>query len=346
MKRGLAILACCAFARLGAQQPHVAEQSSGVTATLMSVSAVDMNVVWVGASNGSVLRTTNGGDAWERHPVPGAERLQFRGIHGLNPTEAWAMSSGNGADSRIYHTTDGGSTWTLQFTNADSAAFFDCITFFDAKHGVAYGDAARDQTTILRTADGGAHWALLPAAAVPAALTGEGAFASSNSCAISIDKRRGFIAASEPGARIFSTIDAGATWKIAAAATPFVHDKMAGITALSFRDASHGIGVAARINNAMQRDTASAAVATTDDGGKTWTLRARPAKPGSLSGVALVPKAGKNVAVIASYGGLFVSTDGAATWTTLTTFGYWAVRAAGRRAWAVGTGGRISRVDF
>jgi hypothetical protein len=50
--------------------------------------------------------------------------------------------------------------------------------------------------------------------------------------------------------------------------------------------------------------------------------------------------------VVAGYGGLFVTDDNGQTWDVATTNGYWAVRAAGKRAWAVGTGGRITRLDF
>jgi len=331
---------------LGAQQPIVVDQKSGVATLLQSVSAVSEKVAWAGGAGGTVLRTTDGGDTWHRLPVPGAERLEFRGIHAIGTNEAWAMSAGNGGASRIYHTRDGGTTWLQQFVNTDSTAFFDCITFFDAKHGVAYSDASHDRTVILRTEDGGLHWALLPPSAVPAPLKGEGGFASSNSCAISVDGKHGWIAASLPAARVFRTTDAGKTWIANAVQTPFVHDSMAGITALSFRDARHGIGVAARVDRAMARDTSPAAVATTDDGGLTWTLRHRPPRPGSLSGVAMVPKVSPGAALIASYGGLFVSTDNGDRWTALTTNSYWAVRAAGRRAWAVGNGGRITRIQF
>ncbi|HEY3933075.1 MAG TPA: YCF48-related protein [Gemmatimonadales bacterium] len=330
----------------GAQQPRITEETSGVRSLLQSISAVDERTAWAGGASGTVLRTADGGDTWERRPIAGAERLEFRGIHAISPSEAWALSAGNGDASRIYHTADGGAHWALQFTNTDSTAFFDCITFFDARHGIAYSDASQDHTVVLRTDDGGADWALLPQSAVPAPLAGEGGFASSNSCAISIDAKHGWIAASEPEARIFRTGDAGATWSIAAASTPFVHSKTAGITAISFRDARHGIGVAARVDNTMARDTSAASVATTDDGGVTWTLRHRPPRAGSLSGVALVPKAGDGTAIVAGYGGLFVTRDDGDSWTVATTSGYWAVRAAGRRAWAVGPAGRITRVDF
>jgi hypothetical protein len=62
--------------------------------------------------------------------------------------------------------------------------------------------------------------------------------------------------------------------------------------------------------------------------------------------VALVPAVNAGTAVIAAYGGLFVTGDGGDTWTAVEAGGYWAVRAAGRRAWAVGTNGRITRIDF
>jgi len=332
--------------RAGAQQPHVTIQQSGVATLLQSVSAADERTAWAGGAAGVVLRTLDGGDHWQRRVIAGAERLEFRGIHARSGSEAWALSAGPGDQSRIYHTTDGGASWTQQFLNTDSTAFYDCLTFFDAKHGIAYSDASQDRTVILRTDNGGATWGLLPQTAVPAPLKGEGGFASSNSCAISVDSRHGWIAASEPGARVFGTDDAGKTWKVVAGSTPFVHDSMAGITALSFRDTRHGIGVAARVDRAMARDTSPAAVATTDDGGATWTLRHRPPRPGSLSGVALVPAVNAGTAVIASYGGLFVTGDGGNTWTAAEAGGYWAVRAAGRRAWGVGTNGRIARIDF
>lgn len=333
-------------AAASAQQPRVTEQQSGVTTLLESVSTVDQNIVWAGGTAGTVLRTRDGGDSWERRPIPGAERLDFRGIHAISADEAWALSIGNGPASRIFHTADGGATWTEQFRNTDATAFYDCITFFDAKHGVAFSDASQGRTVILRTEDGGTHWVLLPANAVPAPLTGEGGFASSNSCAISIDNKHGWIAASEPGARVFRTDDAGKTWTIAGL-VPVVHDSGAGLTALSFRDAKHGIGVAAIIaRGVMARDSVPEAVATTEDGGVTWKLVHRPSKPGALSGVALVPGASDKTTVIASYGGLFVTTDGGDSWTAATTTNYWAVRAAGKRAWGVGTGGRITRLDF
>jgi photosystem II stability/assembly factor-like uncharacterized protein len=332
-----------AAAPLLAQQPAVTEQASGAPrALLQAVSAVTPLTAWVSGHNGAVLRTVDGGEHWQLLPIAGAEKLEFRAIQAVSGTEAWAMSAGNGDASRIYHTADGGAHWTMQFSNADSAAFYDCLTFFDARHGVAFSDAAHGQTTILRTEDGGAHWALLPPASVPAALAGEGAFSASGGCVVHVDARRGWVATGSPSARIFGTTDAGRTWRLLAGNTPVVHAANAGWTGISFVDAKHGIGVAANIAGNYSRDTSSAAVAITVDGGKSWSLRHRPDTPGALFGVVAVPRAGRDVALAAAIGGLMLTTDNGDHWTTLAKAEYWSVGAAGKRASGRGQSARAA----
>ncbi len=328
---------------LPAQAPTVTEQVSGTTALLQAIAPVSEQVVWASGHKGTVLRSRDGGTTWEPKPVPGAETLEFRDIHALSAEVAWLLAAGPGEKSRIYRTTDGGAKWTPQFTNADSAAFFDCFTFFDAKRGVAFSDAVGGRTLILRTENGGATWGLLPEAAVPAALAGEGAFAASGGCLVGHGGRHAWIATGAPEARLLVTSDAGKQWR--ALATPFVRGEGAGLTATSWLDSRRGIGVAARIAQ-MRTDTAAAVVGVTDDGGATWTMRPRPAIRGSFFGVAWVPAPDRNTAVAATLGGLLVTRDAGATWSVATTSQYWSVGGVGRVAWGVGPGGRITKLLF
>src|SRR3954468_2110888 len=62
--------------------------------------------------------------------------------------DGWTVG-GNGT---IYHTPDGGATWTQQSTNTAQSLL--SISMADSKHGVV-GGVGR----ILRTSDGGATWA-------------------------------------------------------------------------------------------------------------------------------------------------------------------------------------------
>ena len=336
--------ACIVVPVARAQSPSVTEQQSGTTSLLQAVSAVNDRTVWVSGHGGAVARTIDGGDHWEQRPVPGADKLEFRDVHAISAEVAWLLSAGPGDKSRIYHTTDGGANWVLQFTNADTAAFFDCLTFFDPHTGVAFSDAAGGRTLVLRTEDAGAHWTLLPATAVPAPLQGEGAFAASGGCVVSFGKRHGWIATGSPEGRILRSIDAGKSWS--AFATPFVHGEGAGMTATSWLNEQRGMGVAARISARGTTDTASAVVGISDDGGASWRLGVRPTLPGGIYGVAWVPGAGTNTAVVAALSGLQVTSDAGITWTPATIGAYWSVGAAGKRAWGVGPKGRITRLEF
>jgi Uncharacterized protein related to plant photosystem II stability/assembly factor len=74
-------------------------------------------VVWASGRGGTFAVTTNGGATWRSGVVPGAESLQFRDVEGVSDTVAYLLSIGTGSDSRIYKTTDGGTTWSQQFQN-------------------------------------------------------------------------------------------------------------------------------------------------------------------------------------------------------------------------------------
>jgi len=337
--------------RASAQQPsagfspalRITEQTSGTTQLIQAVHAVSDRVVWASGHGGIVLRTRDGGDSWQRLPVPDADSLEFRDVHATSADSAWILAAGAGARSRIYRTVDGGASWQLQFRNADTSAFYDCLAFLDGRRGVAYSDASAGRTLVLRTVDGGGTWALLPPDRVPAPLPEEGAFAASGLCVAAARPSSLFIATGAPGARLFRSTDAGEHWT--ADSTPFVRGAVAGLTGLAFQDANRGIAVAADIDR-LRTDTSSAVVGVTNDGGRTWTLRLRPPLPGALSGVAWVPGAGPETAVVVGFGGAFATSDAARSWRTISDQVYTGVAASGRTAWIAGGGGRITRLDW
>ena len=324
--------------------PRIAIQTTGATSTLFAVYAVNDSVVWASGSRGVVLRTTNGGKSWTRRPVPNGERLEIRDVHALSADSAFILSIGNGSASRIYFTTDGGANWKLQFQNADTTAFYDCITMLDSKVGVVFGDASQDRTMVLRTDNGGATWALLPQTNVPAPVKGEGAYAASGRCVVHAGKKNVWIATGGPESRVFSSDDAGVHWSLHK--TPFVHTETAGLSGLDFRDPKHGIGVAGDMSKFLKTDTAQAVVAITNDGGKTWELRSRPGLPGALTGVVWVAGVSNETAVAAGFGGVFYTTDAGRTWATVSNIGHAGLDSHGRTAWIGGTDGTVLRIDW
>ena len=181
MRLFVVLLAATALA-----QPKPQTHPSNTTESLRGASAVSQNVAWASGTHGTYLRTTDAGRTWTAAQVPDATTLDFRAVVAFSADEAFLMSAGPGDQSRIYHTTDAGKSWRLQFTNKNPKGFFDSMLFWDPTHGIVLGDPIPDESGQLKfelfmTTDG-QTWTPIPPAQLPPAIEGEGAFAASNSC--------------------------------------------------------------------------------------------------------------------------------------------------------------------
>jgi photosystem II stability/assembly factor-like uncharacterized protein len=171
-------------------------QTPNTTADLRGIHSVGGGVAWASGTHGTVLRTEDGGYAWQNCTVPpGAEKLDFRGIQAFDANTAIVMSSGPGDQSRLYKTTDGCRTWKLVFTNPDKDGFWDAFRFHKSPdtvtrfpnqlNGYLIGDPVDGNFVIYRTLDSGQTWTRWrnddterPAVADK----GAGLFAASNTC--------------------------------------------------------------------------------------------------------------------------------------------------------------------
>ena len=240
-------------------------QTSGVTARLRGVSAVNDRVVWASGTE----RDGAADDRRRRHmeavPVPDAAQLDFRDIDAFSESTAYVMSIGNGEASRIYKTVDGGRQWTLQLANKDPKIFLDAMAFWSPDAGIAFSDSVDGQFVIFSTTNGGRTWERVPADRLPPALPNEGAYAASGTnVAVSAQRMSG----SPPPPRACCTRPiAGSTWTVAQ--TPVATSAAAGIFSIAFRDARTASSSAATIQK--EREAVDNA-AVTADGGKTWTL--------------------------------------------------------------------------
>jgi photosystem II stability/assembly factor-like uncharacterized protein len=177
-------------------------QDSHTTASLRGIANVGGGVAWASGTEGTVLRTEDGGYLWQGCAIPpGAEKLDFRGIQAFDENTAIVMSSGKGDLSRLYKTTDGCRTWKLIFTNPDAPndGFFDALLFLDRNLGLVFGDPAHGLNNpveggyyafrIRGTYDGGKTWTPVSDPEIPSPgknlmpVGSEGLFAASNSSA-------------------------------------------------------------------------------------------------------------------------------------------------------------------
>jgi hypothetical protein len=157
-------------------------ENSGTTADLRGIDNAGGGVAWASGTNGTVLRTEDGGYLWQNCAIPsGAEHLDFRGIQAFDANTAIVMSSGKGDLSRLYKTTDGCQTWKLVFTNPDKDGFWDAVKFGDHKRGFILGDPVGGFFVLFFTLDGGSTWGRVKTDDLKAPNANSSAFAASNS---------------------------------------------------------------------------------------------------------------------------------------------------------------------
>lgn len=306
---------------------------SRTTASLRGLNAVNPQVIWASGTNGTYLHTSDGGATWHVAAVPGAEQLDFRGIHALNDRTVYLVSSGPGEKSRIYKTIDGGNHWTLQYKNPGPQGFFDALAFWGAKHGIVLGDPVDGRFAVLTTDDGGEHWLQQPG---PPASNQEGAFAASNSCLLAMGKRDAWFTTGGPsGARVFHSKDSGRTWTVVS--TPIRNDSpSAGIFSLAFAG-NRGIAVGGDYTKPADR---AHNIAITSDGGRTWIEPSGQHPAGYRSAVTYWPR--EKAWIAAGTSGSDISYDNGQNWKTFDTSAYNSLGVIGDRCWAVGPNGRVA----
>src|SRR5262249_60023537 len=169
---------CSSLALLVAMAPNAQWERVNVSpsASLRGRRVVTQNVVWASGSDGTIRRTGDGGRNWSVLTVPGAEKLDFRGIRAFDEKTAIIISSGPAekGQAQIYRTLDSGKTWKRVFEEKRAGVFFDAIAFWDRKHGIVLSDPVEGKFALFTTEDGGATWKQITPAALPPALQNEG----------------------------------------------------------------------------------------------------------------------------------------------------------------------------
>ncbi|KAI3536950.1 oxidoreductase [Colletotrichum filicis] len=306
------------------------------------LSPVSDQIAWVSGTGGTVLRTTDGGASWQSvGPELSTEDadLQFRDVQAFSAEKAIILSIGEGADSRIYITKNGGESWTQSFANEEASAFFNCVDFEDDERGIAVSDPVDGKFRLIETLDGGNTWTIVDPSGMPSALEGEFGFAASGTC-ISTAAGRWYLASGgiDPG-RIFQSAN-GYEWDVSSSA--IAGGASAGVFSVRFRDAQNGIATGGDFNVVNGSLHTSA---WSEDGGETWT--ASEVFPGGYrSGSSWAPGL-CGVAVAVGPSGSDITLDAGKTWVTFDRGSFDAVECVyGRVCWASGSAGRVGKLSL
>ena len=355
----LAVSLACSLP-VAAQKPSPWElEPSETTADLRGVHAVGGGVVWASGTGGTVLRSQDSGFEWQSCATPpSAEKLDFRAIWAWDDQTAVVMSSGTGALSRIYKTTDGCAHWTLLYTNPDKDGFWDGMVFQSRDKGYLLGDPIGGKFVLLHTTNGGQNWTRSDPAGFASADGAPGAFAGSNSSLLAgaqdqpkFGTAGGFVYAqtfrvhvpvSASGEHSPST--ASEMWS--RTATPLASNKpSAGIFSLAVRPAPVFTLMAAG-GDYLQPDMRTGTAAYSQDNGLHWTASSIP--PGGYRS-AVAWDAELKLWVTVGPNGSDISRDDGRTWQPLEHApadtpkgGEWNALSL---PWAVGPHGRIGKLN-
>ena len=191
-------------------------------ADLRGIDSVGNGVAWASGTNGTILRTEDGGYEWQLCAIPpGGAKLDFRGIQAFDNKIAVVMSSGKGDLSRLYKTTDGCQTWKLVFTNSDKDGFWDAVRFESNtksrnghKWGVLVGDPVQGRFVAYTTKDLGDTWEALNkrwVKVMPKAAESESLFAASNTAADAVGDANNlaFVTGGSSGSQLYHLTGGG-----------------------------------------------------------------------------------------------------------------------------------------
>lgn len=323
----------------GAGSPRLAWRlvPTGTTVHLRALAAVSASVAWVGGTGGTVLRTTDGGVTWTRVRPPGSIGLDVGDVEATSADHAVVLTSGEGSDSRIYVTDDGGRSWAVSFLNGEPTAFYDCLTFSSATRGYAVSDPVGGTFRILETLDGGRSWSPLDTSRMPPSRPNEFGVAASGSClSAGADGSVHFVSGGDEGGRVFTSRDRGRTWSVTD--TRVTGGAAAGLFSVAFRGSRTGIAVGGDLSNPTG---ARVNAVWSGDGGTTW-IAPSPGPAGYRTSVAWVPYL-PSVALAVGPGGSDATTDSGRSWHPFDRGSFDAVSCTADRAcWAAGEQGQVA----
>jgi photosystem II stability/assembly factor-like uncharacterized protein len=121
-------------------------QTVPVSKTLRGLSFVDDKNGWAVGEKGTIVHTTDGGQSWKNQTV--GTTNEFRGVVFTDQNNGWATSikpihfdhwgDADGWKGNVWHTNNGGLTWTRQTLPA-GAGILNRIDFIDSNNGWAVG---------------------------------------------------------------------------------------------------------------------------------------------------------------------------------------------------------------
>lgn len=228
--------------------------------SVRALEVVSESEIWYAGAAGHYGYTLDAGDTWH-HDSIGDRSFRSLAVAGgavhLLTIESPAI---------LLRSENRGMSWDTVFVDADSAAFYDSMVFFNDAEGLAMGDPVDDCLRVIETRDSGQTWSLIPCSVLPKTRPGEAGFAASNTN-IAVQGEQAWIATGGSAARVFHSSDCARTWSVME--TPM---NQGGQMTGTFGMAMSGSGQTGLLvgGDWSQKQQTEGSMAQTLDGGATW----------------------------------------------------------------------------
>ncbi len=308
--------------------------------SIRAIAPLDQDRVWFAANNGRVGLIDHGVPKLATVKFEDS-LLSFRSI-AKTKNAVFVLSIANpGVLYKIDFDGKEATNMSQVYEEHGEKVFYDAMTFWNDKEGIAMGDPVDGCISVIITRDGGDTWSKLSCDVLPASNSGEAAFAASNTN-IAVYKDHVWIATGGKKARVFHSKDKGIHWEVYD--TPILQGgAMTGIYSIDFFDEKTGFIFGGDWDKKAFNEGNKA---ITRDGGKTWKLISNGEEPGFRSCVKFVPGTqGKGLIAVGSPG-VSYSNDQGETWTSFSTEGFYAVSFVNDSVAFASGNKRISKLNF
>ncbi|MEM9361760.1 MAG: YCF48-related protein [Bacteroidota bacterium] len=238
----------------------------------------------------------------------------------------------------LYKTGDGGKM-ELVYTEQGEDVFYDAMTFWNDREGIAIGDATDGCMAMLITRNGGHSWEKIPCEELPKLASEVGAYAASNTNIETVGDKT-WIATSKE--QLLFSGDRGKSWEVIEMPIKLIGEYH-GIYSIDFYDKNLGFAIGGDFSKPEVNQFNKM---KTEDGGLSWELVAQDALPGYKSCVQFVPNSEGRGLVAVGFTGIDYSKDGGGSWVHFSDEGFYTIRFLNdSTAYAAGKN-RIARLEF
>lgn len=259
MKVRLLVFIACAYLQsaLGQGSNWVRQSPPSIVSDLYDLSVFDNQTSIAVGSNGSVLKTTDGGISW--NSLLSGRSATFYAVDFVDRNMGWVA----GSDGSIRKTTDGGVTWSTQSTGVGSYVSISSISFVNTQTGWL---VATDNK-IRKTTDGGATWAVQYTVTGTYVSLEDVYFRDANvGLVVGYAMGNGEVFRTTDGGQTWTSLEMGGSWMSRLHFVDNLTGWAVGITATSISYTSDPFG-----GGGLSISGQRAAVWKTTDGGVSWT---------------------------------------------------------------------------